>query len=83
MIPRINFIVEERGMPWVLYCRQFPVKLAFALTINKAEGQSLEVVGVDLRESVFTHGQLYMALSRATSVAGIKILMKPDAQRVT
>jgi hypothetical protein len=36
MIPRINFISEERSMPWVLYRRQFPVKLAFAMTITKA-----------------------------------------------
>ncbi len=70
-------------MPWVLYRRQFLVKLAFVMTINKAQGQSLEDVGVDLREAVFTHGQLYVALSRATSVAGMKILMKPDAQSVT
>jgi ATP-dependent DNA helicase PIF1 len=82
MVPQINFMVEERGMPWVLYRCQFPMKLAFALTINKAQGRSLEVVGVDLWESDFTHRQLYVALSRATSVARIKNLMKPNAQRV-
>ncbi len=76
-------MVEERGMPWGLYRRQFPVKLVFAMTINTAQGQLLEEVGVDLQEAVFTHGQLYVALSRATSAAGMKILMKPDAQRVT
>ncbi len=58
LLPRINFTVEEEGVPWVLQQWQFPVKLAFALTINKLQGQSLEEVGVDLREPVFTHGQL-------------------------
>ncbi len=76
-------MVEECGLPWVLYCCQFPVKLAFAMMINKAQEQSLEVVEVDLREAVFTHGQLYVALSRAMSVAGVRILMKLDAQRLT
>jgi ATP-dependent exoDNAse (exonuclease V) alpha subunit len=55
-------MVEERGMPWVRYRHQFPVKLVFTMTINKAQGQSLEEVGVDLQEAVFTHGQLYVAL---------------------
>jgi hypothetical protein len=51
--------------------------------IDKAQGQSLEEVGVNLREAVFTHGQLYVALSSTTRVARMKILMKPDAQKVT
>ncbi len=76
-------MVEERSMPWVLYRRQFHVKLAFAMTINKAQGQSLEEVGVDLREALFTLRQLYVALSRATSVAGVKILLKPEAHIMT
>ena len=42
---------------------QFPVKLCFAMTINKAQGQSLKVAGVDLRNDCFSHGQLYVACS--------------------
>jgi ATP-dependent DNA helicase PIF1 len=49
-------MVEERGMPWLLHQQQFPIKLGFAMTINKAQGQSLDVVGVDLREAVLLHG---------------------------
>ena len=45
--------------------RQFPIKLAYALTINKAQGQSLKKVGIYLTEPVFTHGQLYTAFSRS------------------
>lgn len=43
--------------------RQFPVKPAFAMTINKAQGQTLQLVGVYLPDTVFTHGQLYVALT--------------------
>ncbi|KAI8523384.1 hypothetical protein RHMOL_Rhmol13G0069100 [Rhododendron molle] len=46
---------------------QFPIRLAYAMTINKSQGQSVKFVGVDLCTSVFSHGQLYVALSRCTS----------------
>jgi hypothetical protein len=42
------------------------------MTINKAQGQSLVCIGLDARSSVFTHGQFYVAISRATSKHGIK-----------
>jgi ATP-dependent DNA helicase PIF1 len=44
------------------------------LTINKAQSQSVKVVGLDLCLLVFSHGQLYVALSRATSEYHIKVL---------
>jgi ATP-dependent exoDNAse (exonuclease V) alpha subunit len=59
--------------------RQFPIRLAFSMTINKAQGQSVRHVGLDLREPVFSHGQLYVALSRATSSQRIKILLPQEA----
>ena len=48
------------------------------MTINKAQGQSVRNVGIDLREPVFTHGQLYVALSRVTSSRRVKILLPPS-----
>ena len=56
---------------------QFPIKLAFAFTINKSQGQSLKQVGVYLPQPVFSHGQLYVALSRAIHWAQMKILIEP------
>ncbi|KAH8984543.1 P-loop containing nucleoside triphosphate hydrolase protein [Lactarius hatsudake] len=54
---------------------QFPVALGFAMTIDNAQGQTFSTVGVDLRSPCFAHGQLYLALSRASSSAGIKCIV--------
>lgn len=62
MIPRIPTIPTD--VPFKYKRHQFPVKLAFAITINRCQGQTLIVIGIDLQENVFTHGQLYVALSR-------------------
>ncbi|OAD65337.1 hypothetical protein PHYBLDRAFT_176249 [Phycomyces blakesleeanus NRRL 1555(-)] len=61
-------------------CCQFPVRLAFAMTINKSQGQTLDHVGLYLPSPVFGHGQLYVALSRIRKPSGIKIMVDiPDA----
>jgi len=48
------------------------------MTVNKAQGQTIPVVGLYLPEPVFSHGQLYVALSRATTKSNIKILAIKD-----
>ena len=65
-IPRIMLSpTEDDANPsFKLKCRQFPVRLAFSITINKTQSQSVKRVGIDLRVPVFSHGQLYVALSR-------------------
>jgi ATP-dependent DNA helicase PIF1 len=83
LIPRINLTTSEDDFPFTLERRQFPVRLAFAMTINKSQGQSMKNVGIDLRVSPFTHGQLYVALSRCTSASRIKILLPQDAEYKT
>lgn len=64
-IPRIKLFDEASELPFTFSRLQFPVKLAFAMTINKAQGQSLLRVGIYLPDPVFGHGQLYVALSRS------------------
>jgi hypothetical protein len=75
-IPRISLIpTSTPNFSFKIRRRQFPVRLAFAITINRAQGQSVKVVGLDLRIPVFAHGQLYVALSRVTSRRNLKILL--------
>lgn len=64
-IPKIQLETGEHShLPFNLLRRQFPVILAFAQTINKSQGQSYNSVGLFLKKPLFSHGQLYVALSR-------------------
>ncbi|XP_055944569.1 uncharacterized protein LOC129975533 [Argiope bruennichi] len=56
---------------------QFPVQLAFAMTINKAQGQSLQVCGLNLINTCFSHGQLYIGCSRVGKPSNLFVLA-PD-----
>jgi ATP-dependent DNA helicase PIF1 len=75
-IPRLSITpLDTKRMPFTLRHHQFPVHPAFAMTINKAQGQTLKMVGIFLRKLVFTHGQLYVAMSRIGCPEGVKLLV--------
>ncbi|XP_073129064.1 uncharacterized protein [Henckelia pumila] len=77
-IPRITLETPHDNFTSITFKRkQFPIRLCFAMTINKAQGQTLDFVGVYLKEPVFSHGQLYVALSRAKSIDQLKVLIRP------
>ncbi|GKE13187.1 DNA helicase, partial [Tanacetum coccineum] len=75
-IPRIILTTEDPNMSFTFKRKQCPIKVCYEKTINKSQGQSLNKMGVYLLKPVFGHGQLYVALSRATSLHGLRILMK-------
>ncbi len=75
-IPRLSITPSNtERMPFTLRRCQFPMRPAFAMTINKAQGQTLKMVGIFLPKPVFTHGQLYVAMSRIGCLEGVKLLV--------
>ncbi|GJZ46103.1 DNA helicase [Tanacetum coccineum] len=80
-LPRIPLTVKDPRRPFIIKRKQFPVKVCYAMTINKAQGQSLKKIGIYLPEPVFGHGQLYVALSRATTPNGLKVLVNSGVNK--
>lgn len=60
--------------------RQFPLKVAYAITVHKSQGKTFDRVIVDLTGGTFAHGQVYVALSRCTTLEGL-VLRRPLARR--
>ncbi|CAF2100417.1 unnamed protein product [Brassica napus] len=74
LIPRIQLSPTDSIHPFTFRRRQYPIRLCYAMTINKSQGQSIKQVALYLSRPVFSHGQLYVALSRVTTPEGLKIL---------
>lgn len=77
-LPYIMLTTRNANWPFKLQHRQFSIRLCYVMTINKILGQTLESVGVYLKKPVFTHGQLYVPVSRVTSREGLKILIENE-----
>ena len=65
LIPRIQQAPSDTDMPFVLVWCQFPLRLAYSMEINKAQGQTFSKVGIYMERPCFSHGQLYVAMSRS------------------
>ena len=71
-----SLIPPNSTLPFEFIHLQFPVALCFAITINKSQGPTFKAVGVDLTNESFTHGMLYVALSRVGSPKCLTILVR-------
>lgn len=71
LIPRIPIIPTD--LPFQFKRLQFPIRVSFAMTINKAQGQTLRVAGVHLEKHCFSHGQLYVACSWVSSAQNLHV----------
>ena len=71
---RFSTVENRDAVPFVRL--QYPIKLAYACTVHKSQGQTFGRVGVYLRHSVFTHGMLYVAMSRVKRGCDLKICIE-------
>jgi hypothetical protein len=76
-ILRIKFISDNSGLPFTFVRKQFPLRLAYAMTINKSHRQTFFHVGLHFADAVFLHGQLYVAFLHAKALANVKVQL-PD-----
>lgn len=74
LIPRIPIIPTD--VPIQFKHIQFPIRLAFAMTINKSQGQTMSICGLDLGTPCFSYGQLYVACSRVGKPSSLFVLAK-------
>ena len=70
---------SDSGLGFSFRRLQFPVSVAFGMTINRSQGQTKKRVGVYLRAPVFTHGQLYVAMSRVGRADGVEVFTPNNA----
>ena len=77
-LSRIPICPSDLDMPFKFRRLQFPIRPAFAMTINKSQGQTLDTVGIYLKKPVFAHGHLYVALSRVTNKNNVHMLIERE-----
>ncbi|XP_074299559.1 uncharacterized protein LOC141630686 [Silene latifolia] len=83
-IPRIKLQpTSSTNYPFQLQRNQFPLKLSFAMTINKCQGQTLSQFVVYLPKPCFAHGQLYVALSRAQNANQVTVIAASGPEEVS
>ena len=75
LIPCITIAPSDTELPFTLKHHQFPLQPCFAMSTNKAQGQTLQFVGIYLPDYVFTHGQLYIAFSRVTDPSALAVCL--------
>lgn len=82
-IPRMELSPSDSKLPFKLLRKQMPLQICYCMTINKSQGQCLENVGLFLPKPVFTHGQLYVAVSRVTSPDGLQFFIESEMGKGT
>jgi hypothetical protein len=82
-LPRFRFVQELTEIRGIMTRVQFPVQIAYAITVNKSQSLTLEKTGLYLRGGAFAHGQLYVALSRVGDPRAISIFIEGGLTETT
>jgi hypothetical protein len=78
-VPRMRFKFSLKGTSSFEMTRvAFPLRLCYAMTINKSQGQSFEQVLIDYSDDAFSHGHVYVSLSRARFFNQVKLIVRED-----
>ena len=80
-IPRIPIRPSEKIFSIIMTWKQFPILPCFAITSNKAQGQTLDKVGTHIDSHFFSQGQYYVSQSRVGNDASLKILVVAKEER--
>ena len=78
MIPKIPIHTKQDDFPFILKWIQRPVRIAYVMSMNKSQGQTFIKCGLLLPNSFFTHGQLYVGLSRCGEPNTLSICVNQD-----
>lgn len=81
LLPRIPLVPSDSELPFKFRRLQFPVKVCFAMSINKSQGQTFNTIGVDLTSDCFSHGMFYVSISRTGSSEKLYILAPNQSSR--
>jgi hypothetical protein len=68
-LPRMILTAKQATLPFTLRRVQFPLQLCFAMTVHKSQGQTMDRVGIYFSRRAWTHGLLYVAVSRVRRAA--------------
>jgi ATP-dependent DNA helicase PIF1 len=82
-IPKLSLTPSDVRITFKFQWRPFSITICFAMTINKSQWQSLKKVGIYFPSPVFSHGQLYVAISKGASSDGLKMLISDENDRDT
>jgi len=81
LLPKCYMTCRDSMLPVTLKRYQFPLRLAFAMTINKSQGLTFQRVGLYLSSPVFTHSQLYVAFSRVGRSSDLKVFIEDGSNQ--
>ena len=83
LIPRIKLAPNDANLPFSLQRVQFPLRLSYSVTINKAQGQTFHKVGIYLPKPacIFTRSTIYVAFSRARALTDVKVKVHQSDQQ--